>query len=113
MLRCKTCGFTIRCLDRNNNLHHWDHQQCYNCHYFRISSKGYTGKSTGRYGEARVRGVGWSKGRHFPKHKIRITKKNIELYCKLSKIIRDKPCTNPNLTISLQKLLKPDDKIGE
>lgn len=48
-------------------------------------------------------------GRKIEKHRVRITKKNIDLYCKISQIIRDKPCRSKKLVIANQdsKFVKP------
>ena len=35
MVRCKTCQRTFRCA--RTKTHHWQHQQCFNCHFLGIS----------------------------------------------------------------------------
>lgn len=107
-MRCRTCGFVVRVLDRDNNNHHWDYLQCVTCHYFGVikSNK----HNSGRYGKSKIRAIGYKTSKSLHKeehHKIRITNSNIELYCKLSQIIRDKPCI-PNLVLATQDNGSPE-----
>lgn len=87
---CITCGIPSR--SDAEFLHCWQHNQCRKCHYFGIIPKG-------------KMSIKWESNPPHSKveyHKSLITEKNIELYCKLSQIIRDKPCKNKNLVLRLQ-----------
>ena len=89
-MRCRTCGKTSKKLN-NDHRHHWDKGQCSNCHYL-----GFRGKRVavvGRYGSTKRKiGMGSTLGDRVNKHRVRITEENIELYCKVTQIMRGRPC---------------------
>ena len=104
MVRCKTCGRTQRVVDADFN-HSWQHQQCSKCHYFGIGKHDRTNNHSGRLGKRRDR-TNFKGEKQFkdkiPKHKVIVTEKNIDLYCKISQIIRGKPCTNKDRVLNTQ-----------
>jgi len=87
----------------NDRRHHWDHQQCYECHYLGIDKRGTLNKNyrNGSPLANRWRGFKTKRGKR-TKLKLDVNEKNIDLYCKLSQIIRDKPCV-PSLVLHRKK----------
>src|SRR5574337_822109 len=98
-MRCRTCMRTIRSKDPTGRKNHnWDYNQCYYCHYLLL------------YSSPRIRGPSLMNGsmakktsKKIEKHRMIITEKNIELYCKISQIIRGKKC-RPKVVLQNQKL---------
>ena len=99
-MRCRTCGFVV--LRPKNEVHHWQHQQCSQCHYFKI----------GRH-RRKNQGIKQHEYHDGQKHRygigrrpiVIVNDKNIDLYCKLSEIILGKKC-KMGMVIKMQKMNK-------
>jgi hypothetical protein len=96
-MRCKTCPYT-RKMGGGNMPHCWKYGQCPDCHYFGLYKNN---QSNHGWAGSRIRGKSPKGTGKVDYHKVRVTKINIDLYCKLSKILRDKSC-KPNLVLNTQ-----------
>lgn len=91
---CSTCGKIKR--NPKESLHCWNHGQCRECHYLGLTPE-YNLK---KHAKRKCRQP-WQ-DKPLDKYNVKVTDKNIDLYCRLSKIIRGKPCKNPKLVIARQ-----------
>lgn len=100
-MRCKTCGFVKKGV--NSKTHHWQRQQCSQCHYFKVGRhrRNYHRKKQYEYADGKRHREGIRK---IPK--AIISEKNLDLYCKLSQIIRGKKC-KPKMVFAKQRWTEP------
>lgn len=99
-MQCITCGTTIRHIDKDHR-HHWDHFQCAKCHYLGMRSG--SGKRTKYHGDPLLKTR--STGKSIPSERVKVTPDNVDLYCKLSLILRNK-VANPNIVLERNKRFK-------
>lgn len=95
-LLCKTCKNIMIVRDDREN-HSWKYGQCGKCHYF-----GFQNKIRRNQNEKYLTRGKYEK---IIKHKQIVTEQNIDLYCKISKIIRGKKC-KPHTVLSTQFIHK-------
>ena len=97
-MRCRTCSYTVKSI-RLDTKHCWIHGQCPDCHYFGVYKNNQRDHG---WAGARTRGYKSMKGKKADYNRVIVNEKNIDLYCKLSSIIRGKPCSSKKKVISLQ-----------
>lgn len=93
-MKCRSCGINVNVI---KGRHCWEKsRQCGECHYFRRFRKTKE-KKRGRFPYTNDIPAGIQR-----LYMRKITPENINLYCKLSYIIRGKKCINKNLLLKSQ-----------
>ena len=96
IIHCSICKRRFHINEKQKN-HSSKKGHCKQCHYLGLRKN----KDPKLY-KRTTGNLKWQ-DKPLEKYSVKITKDNLDLYCKLSKIIRGKSCTNPKLVLARQQ----------